>query len=411
MNPDRLNILANRSLTEKIQFFAILFFVFLIPLNKKIIPPVILVWFIAWLVSANFKAKFSELKKSVVLPLLLLFYFLHVAGFFYSDNTSSALFDLEVKFSLLLFPVLIIGSAGFFNQYKDYFLLSFVTGNMVAATVCLLNAVFRTPTDTNFYFQYTDYSLFHHPSYAAMYALFSISILAKFLMKNPFPEIKFYKLLFSPLILILAAHLFFLSSRTNTLAAAFIIGIGLIYLLYQKKKWVLLTIALAVITVLPLVVINFHPRFIPVKRFLETPVDSLDISTGENVTIRYTVLRHSVDLIKQNYLAGTGTGDVKTDLMEMYKEKNIEAAYKQNMNAHNQYVESAIGLGLPGLAALLIMLIVPLTRSIRPPDILVLSFIFLVAINFLTESMLNTQGGVVFIAFFNTLFANRFTSP
>ena len=45
-----------------------------------------------------------------------------------------------------------------------------------------------------------------------------------------------------------------------------------------------------------------------------------------------------------------------------------------------------------------------LFKSLKTKDYLYSLFLILIAINFLTESMLETQSGVVFFAVFNTLF-------
>jgi len=81
-------------------------------------------------------------------------------------------------------------------------------------------------------------------------------------------------------------------------------------------------------------------------------------------------------------------------------------AFKLELNAHNQYLQTMITLGIIGLIVLLLNLILPALYSMEQKHYLYLVFLILIGFNLLFESMLETQAGVVFYAFFNAyLFA------
>jgi O-antigen ligase len=109
------------------------------------------------------------------------------------------------------------------------------------------------------------------------------------------------------------------------------------------------------------------------------------------------------EIVKRNPVCGVGTGDVKTELIKVYAEKKfgkgVEAAY----NPHNQYLQTAAALGLPGLAGLLALALAPLVRSVRRRHFLFLNFLLIVGLNSLTESVLEVQAGVLFVALFYLL--------
>ena len=88
--------------------------------------------------------------------------------------------------------------------------------------------------------------------------------------------------------------------------------------------------------------------------------------------------------------------------MTEYKKENITAAYKQKLNAHNQYLQTALSIGFFGLIVLLISLFLPFVDSFKNGNFLLIIFLLIISFNFLFESMLERQSGVVFYAFFNS---------
>jgi O-antigen ligase len=77
-----------------------------------------------------------------------------------------------------------------------------------------------------------------------------------------------------------------------------------------------------------------------------------------------------------------------------------------NYNFHNQYIETAVRTGLPGLVILIgilaIFAVQPRDRLFAPKE-----FIWIVAAFFLTESALERQVGIVFFCLvFFSFFAN-----
>ena len=115
---------------------------------------------------------------------------------------------------------------------------------------------------------------------------------------------------------------------------------------------------------------------------------------------------YSFEITNDNFLMGVGTGDVKDNLLDKYREKQMFNALGLELNAHNQYLQTTLALGILGLIILMVTLVLPALYGLEVKHYLYLIFLILIAFNFLFESMLETQAGVVFYAFFNTyLFA------
>jgi O-antigen ligase len=116
----------------------------------------------------------------------------------------------------------------------------------------------------------------------------------------------------------------------------------------------------------------------------------------------------AVELIKKNFWTGVGTGDVQDELDECYKLHNyVPLLYWKDTryNAHNQYLETFVELGIAGILILICCFGFALIVSMLRKNFLYFILILLFAISCLTESFLERQHGIVFYALFNSLFA------
>lgn len=90
---------------------------------------------------------------------------------------------------------------------------------------------------------------------------------------------------------------------------------------------------------------------------------------------------------------------------------NINVAIDSKCNAHNQFSDTIIAVGLPGLILFLMMFACPIYLWIknRNFDITFFSLLFIIAFNSLFESVLERQMGIMFFVFFYfILFHNNF---
>jgi O-antigen ligase len=122
--------------------------------------------------------------------------------------------------------------------------------------------------------------------------------------------------------------------------------------------------------------------------------------------IRYLIWDSSLEVISTHIFTGVGTGDVQEVLQAMYiKSKRTTLTYFSDVryNAHNQFLETTIALGLGGLVVLLAMFLLPIGYAWRTKNSLYAAFLLIFFASCLTESMLERQNGIVFYAFFNSL--------
>ena len=142
--------------------------------------------------------------------------------------------------------------------------------------------------------------------------------------------------------------------------------------------------------------------FVPVLNrfngaFVAMQSTSLDKTSTESTTVRRLIWHEATQIIKQNLLLGVAPGDANDALYESYKQNGITGAYEKKLNAHSQYFQTTVGLGLIGLASLLAVFIIPLIENRKK---MVLFFVLITALSFLTESMLQTMAGCIFFGYF-----------
>ena len=132
------------------------------------------------------------------------------------------------------------------------------------------------------------------------------------------------------------------------------------------------------------------------------PNDIKVSDSGGSNSDRVLVWKASMHILKEKYMLGVGTGDVKDVLLNEYKQESLIDIFNKNLNPHNQYIQTFIALGIIGFILLLSQFIIPLFLSPGKYFPYTL-FILLVFINLFVESMLEVQAGVIFYTFFNSI--------
>ena len=88
---------------------------------------------------------------------------------------------------------------------------------------------------------------------------------------------------------------------------------------------------------------------------------------------------------------------------EENEKDQIQMIVDQKLNTHNNYLYFLIATGVFGLISFLIFIGYLFKQSIKPYNILRISFCLIISINFLTENILSRHWGLMFIAFMLTI--------
>lgn len=370
---------------------------FTLPLNRSLIPWLIAFALLFFLLEGKLKDKLNSLhNKYFYLSISL--YLLYLIGSFYSSNAKNTEFELVQKLSLILLPVLFFSEVSLENNFVFTVKKSFILGCILGSIICLLNAFLHYYHSRNAdYFFYANFSKIMHPSYYAMYLNFAcaILILEKGVFKSPF--FSNLTLLFFVFIIVL------LSSKSGVITLFFILIFKLILYTIQKKKYLKSAIISGIFILLIGSFIFSFPqstsRLHQMYEALNSDDEGFNSTTG-----RISIWKNSLQVIAKNSVLGVGTGDAKDEILKHYQLKNENELYSKKLNSHNQFLQTTIAIGLPGLVLLLLLLGVPLFLFYKQLDFSAVIFVLLMIFNFLFESMLETQAGVIFFSFFLFLF-------
>ncbi len=127
-------------------------------------------------------------------------------------------------------------------------------------------------------------------------------------------------------------------------------------------------------------------------------------ANGHSLTQRFEYWKVALNIINENLLLGVGTGDVQKSFDEAYVNMNSKLAMEWRLHSHNQFLSITVAFGLFGLLWFLLTLIYPMFKLNMTFDYLFITFFIVSTISFFTEDTLETQAGVSFYVFFNSLF-------
>lgn len=387
-----------------------------IPLHNKFVSWVMLPLAILWFIESSPKTKLARIRQSKINKYLLgfsLLYLLYVLMVFNTEGmfrNPVALFKLQVKVSLLAIPLFF--STLDYSKFKPGLFKTiqkgFVIGCLLSSLFLLNNAVFQYfKQDTIDVFFYSKLSAYHHASYLALFMGMAIIILNNWLLfsqnKNGFNKaVTIFLILFFQFFIVL------LSSKTGILGILLIYLVLPVYAWLKQKDRLKFSIVFSSLLIVALVLFVFlspvtSGRFDGAKESLESETENVKDKTLDSSTARLKILECSIEIIKENPILGVGTGDVFNELLKKYKEKQITHAIDQELNAHDQYLETYMATGLLGFLLLVAGFLIPLYFSFTQKKLLYLLFLILFFFSILFESMYERQAGVIFYSFFNSV--------
>ena len=385
----------------------LMLFSFLLPLHPRL--SILVIFFLGfnWLLSGEISSNFKQLLKP--LPLLFFaFYGIHLLALIYTSNWTEGIQKIETKLPLLVFPLILFSFPLTTRKFSDLTLKSFVGGCLLASFYCTSMAWIKYLETGENWMHYKNLGSFlgFHPTYFSIYISFALFIVLFFLAKKG-KTMKF-KQKAANVFLTSWFFLFILllSSRMTILATSLTLGITFLVWMYSKQK-LLQGIIISLVAIIGLFFLgkNLPGLKIRTKVTVER-VEKQNKNQGVSDP-RVNLWKAAWKVIKKNPFLGTGTGDAQDELVKVYEIENYEKELSGNFNAHNQFLQTTVALGIVGGLVLLFYLLYPFWEGLRKEDYLYLMFLSLVILSFLTESFLQTQRGTLFFGFFHSFFTMR----
>ncbi|MBK5283793.1 MAG: sugar transferase [Bacteroidia bacterium] len=400
---------------NKIENFIFLLFIFSLPLYEKAASILAVSYVLLRISGKDFKEDIKISFENIFTKMLLTFFLIHVIGTFYSSNLSYAFFDLQVKLPFLIFPLLLTNRLGKLKMGKNI-QAAFITGCTTAAALCLLFASISFSKSRNLFdFFYIDYSKFLHVTYFSIYLNLCILFLANDIIGNKFLSKK--KITGNLLLIIfLFLTVILLSARTSLFTCLFTSVVFAVITSVRRNvfrtSFTIIIFLLSLFVIAEWYAVKTYDRMSQVTEVIHEVVEERKTSIPEaeknynSVSIRVELWQQSLELIKENILFGVGTGDIKDELLKKYEKINFKPGVEKKLNPHNQFLHTAVALGLTGLFILILTFVVPFYLSFIRRNILFIFFSLIIIMNCLTESILEVPKGVLFFCVFSILLFN-----
>lgn len=324
------------------------------------------------------------------------FFLFHIVGLLWTSNFKYAFSDFGFKMYFLIVPLIFCFTPFSFSSTK--FISKICDGVTFIVIALLLFAVWQSwcYSENNHwgYFFESEYSVFLHRSYWATYTAFFSAIVLYDLLQQKYQN-KAWK---TASYLLLSLSTFLTISKAGIIIWLVLTIVILIkWLLTKKKKSILIAISIFITIVISFISLTNNrvkARFISIPNAL-SELQLSNNNTVESSAARLIMWSTASKIIQHHWIIGVGTGDVKDALIQ----KNIElgnwGVAKEKLNAHNQFLNTWVQLGVVGLLCLLMMFFTTLKKAGNTPLIYRLIFVFTFMTTMLFESFIETQGGII----------------
>lgn len=400
---------------RKLTFYAFIGLLVSSVLLKKLIPLFIIILCLIWVWERDWSYKFRAIKQHGLLLTLPLLYLLFAFGMTYTKNMDYGIQKMETRLSLLLLPIVLPSLKSLnFSYYKRTFTKVFIATIFTAALICVFRAFYmygveamaiRRGEDWGYfykmrYFYGTIFSNFlMHPGYLAMYANVAlITVLYQF-KKQHSQRILLLKL---STVILLSLFIIMLYSKVGMAVLLIILlSFGVRYAIQMKRK-IYILYSLFMVLVLAVGLYYVVPDS---KVRLNILVESLsnqnhNPASTESTQLRIHAWKASRALIDESPFFGYGTGDIWDVLAKEYEVRGYTAALSKEVNAHNEFYQTALALGYLGLICLSSIFAYWFIYAWKKKHFPLFLWTLVTILAFMFESYLNTQDGVIYTSLF-----------
>ncbi len=390
MENSRSKYLSSLSVSEIFLFLFLIIF----PFHKHIAVFALYALALSILFTGSFTLFKQRIKSDKTLFAMAAIYVLYVLRIAVQGKYS---FEIEQKISLFLFPLIFLYATTDWSKiYKKVFFV-YITSCVLSILFCYAVGLYRynATGDSSFLFYYK-LSYFIHAGYYAMYLSLAFAAALYFLLFEDFSRKIKMLLLFS--IMLLAVGILFLSAKASLIA---IVVIALIFIgIYMKStgQWKKGFLSLIIVAAIALLAYFSLPVL---KERIDTFISSLKENPkySDTTSSRKLIWKRAIDLIAEKPLAGYG-GEANNALYASYETHAMPYELEKKYNAHNEFLQIALAIGVVGFILLLYLLVQGFYQSWKSRDLIFLAFLLIVSIGFATESMLETEAGIIYFCFF-----------
>ncbi len=388
------------------QYRLLALFAFVLPLSLDAAHFCLGINLIYWLFNIR-----STQPSRLVSPLAIFticFYLVHVFTLFYSD-IPSGFAELLTASGLLIFPLILFTIPPPSSTDIRHIFLAFLIACCITFCICFFKSLFdyhKIGAVSYLYYSWLSGHMNFLPAYFGLYAVTAFFILFKIMYHDWAVSSSPRKIagIFGSFFLFYIA----IMSSARLVVATFLLLLILTFLVWMQKRRLLIAGMISVVLVLFVMQAVASHFFITRSRFIDRNFRSTAYRKYEHnffINIndpRGQVWESAFILLEDMPFGGYGIGNDVDDLLsKVYAERGYKKLIKIKANAHNQYLQTFLATGVPGLFFLLAMMIYPIFLSWKSKNYVYLLIILMMLIPMLTETMLATSHGILFFAFWN----------
>lgn len=397
-----------------------------LPFSVKICHAALIVLLITWALEGHWRAKIETVRQSLLLQLIMAFFFVQLAGLAFSENLAEGWLSVEKKIFLLFVPLALATTPIRLDKKEvKWIALAFMGACLIGTLLCISAAWHQSEmfeqgkTEPNPYLATSSYFALNpltprtwlffsyiglsegigiHPTYFSLYLGFCVIFL---LSQLPLLKSTVARASTGLLVFYFSTFIAFLSSRVMILALAIIFAAVLVRsIMTRRRSTTAVTLAIALVFTAVLL-LNPVARY---RSLQEISYTTFNIKAGHEYQdaahIRFSLWWLALkSLSNANPWVGWGTGDVKAAMAQTSQEYQITNVIHSH-DPHNQFLYTWLANGYPGFLLLLLCFGVSGWLAWQQRDYLLLGFTFIFFLLCLTESGLELQKGIVFYAIF-----------
>lgn len=392
-------ILSNQ---KSIAFYLLLSFLVTLPVKESLNSLTMILLSAFSFVLILFKQKIDKIRLKKFLPLFL-FYGILLVSVTYSDNVNEAfkMANRWLPFLLLplIFSIINISKKDYFRLMKIFIfwmaILCVYSHTMVLIKLYKNNDILYNIFNSHYsYLSLSKGTINLHSTYYAYFILIAIVFLINFLFTEKRWKIR---LLYFILIGYFTFFIFHLSARLPIAVLFIFYNIALIYYFFKQKKiWKGVLFLVLLYMVSSLVIYNVRITRYRFQHLLGfTYSDGTHHEDGKDKILQWK----AGIAANKNMIFGNGAGDANQSIFDSYNAMGLSKYAEREYNAHNQFIQTYVGMGLIGLAVLLFIFFYYFRDYYRNGHFVAYSLLFLTFILFQTESYLERHNGIVMFVF------------
>ncbi len=377
--------------TVKVQIFLFCLVVFTLPLKHNFNSISIILLLIFSL--GNFYVKRDKIKLDFKNgKWLILFFSVGLLAMIYTENNKIGFQHLTKILPLLVFPIA-FSIVKFQEKQKNKILWVFCISCLIASIFLFIINLYtysNNPISNVWYYSGYTENLDIHPAYYILFLIFNVFFLFEELLKSTSQKKTIMISIFGLVFLI---QILFLQSRIG-LISFFITSLIYFSTTIRKirKKYILVIFLLVSISLLIAYYFNFLNRFVAIP---------------DSINERVTIWQGWWNVFRESPFFGYGTGDAQQALDQGNYLLGNDFFIFYKYNTHNQYLDILLRYGIAGFSVFLLMLFQSYKIAYQNRNALLLIFLILICIFFLTENILQRQHGIVFFSFFYLLLSDQ----